>query len=156
MIRLLQKFWKFDKKKIAVAEEVLERTKDKKSVNYMAKTILVIEDDKFLRELISQKLFKEGYSVSGVIDGEEGIEKIKKEKPDLVLLDLLLPGIDGFEVLSQIKKDSNLVSIPVIILSNLDEKENMERGLKLGAVAYLIKAHSTPSEIVDKIKNVLK
>ena len=122
----------------------------------MSKNILVVEDDKFLRELIAQKLSKEGYKVFEAIDGEEGIKKIQKEKPDLVLLDLILPGIDGFEVLSKMKKDSTISSIPVIILSNLGQKDDVERGLKLGAVDYLIKAHFTPGEIVDKVRDVLK
>ena len=120
------------------------------------KNILIIEDDKFLRELIVQKLFKEGYAVSEAVDGEEGIKKIREEKPDLVLLDLILPGIDGFEVLSQMKNESGSPVIPVIILSNLGQKEDVEKGLKLGAVDYLIKAHFTPAEIIDKIKAVLK
>ena len=122
----------------------------------MEKTILIIEDDKFLRELIAQKLTKEGYKMSEAVDGEEGIKKVKSEQPDLVLLDLILPGIDGFEVLSKMKEDSSLVSIPVIILSNLGQKEDVEKGLKLGAADYLIKAHFTPGEIIDKIKIILK
>lgn len=122
----------------------------------MSKNILVIEDDKFLRELIAQKLSRDGYEVSEAIDGEEGIKKIQKEKPDLVLLDLILPGIDGFEVLTKMKKDSTISSVPVIILSNLGQKDDVERGLKLGAVDYLIKAHFTPGEIVDKVRDVLK
>jgi len=122
----------------------------------MAKTILIIEDDKFLRELIAQKLIKEGYDTSEAVDGEEGIKKIKEEKPDLVLLDLILPGIDGFEVLARMREESTLSSIPVIILSNLGQKEDVEKGLKMGAVDYLIKAHFTPGEIIEKIKNVLK
>ena len=117
----------------------------------MPKTILIIEDDKFLRELIAQKLTKEGYNISEAIDGEEGIKKIESEKPDLVLLDLILPGIDGFEVLSKMKENPNLSSIPVIILSNLGQKEDVEKGLKMGAVDYLIKAHFTPGEIIEKI-----
>ncbi len=122
----------------------------------MPKKILVIEDDKFLRELISQKLLKEGYEISEAIDGEEGLKKVKEEKPDLVLLDLILPGIDGFEVLSEMKDDPILAQIPVIILSNLGQKEDVEKGLRLGAVDYLIKAHFTPGEIVEKINNALK
>lgn len=122
----------------------------------MTKTILIIEDDKFLRELIAQKLIKEGYEISEAIDGEEGIKKIQEEKPDLVLLDLILPGIDGFEVLSKMREDPSLAPIPVIILSNLGQKEDVERGLKLGAIDYLIKAHFTPGEIIEKIKNALK
>jgi DNA-binding response OmpR family regulator len=120
------------------------------------KKILIVEDDKFLRELIVQKLVKEGYETSEAIDGEQGIKKIKEEKPDIVLLDLILPGIDGFEVLSQKKEDANVAQIPVIVLSNLGQKEDVERGLKLGAVDYLIKAHFTPGEIIEKIKNILK
>jgi len=122
----------------------------------MAKNILIIEDDKFLRELIAQKLIKEGYEISEAIDGEEGVKKIREEKPNIVLLDLILPGIDGFEVLSKMREDPALAQIPVIILSNLGQKEDVERGLKLGAVDYLIKAHFTPGEIIEKIKNVLR
>lgn len=122
----------------------------------MAQKILIVEDDKFLRELIVKKLTKEGYEVSEAIDGEEGIKKIKSEKPDLILLDLILPGIDGFEVLSKMKDDPLLSSTPVIILSNLGQKEDVEKGLKLGAIDYLIKAHFTPGEIIEKIRANLK
>jgi len=122
----------------------------------MAKKILVVEDDKFLRELIIKKLLGEGYDVVEAADGEEGVKKIREEKPDLVLLDLILPGIDGFGVLSQMREDQSVSSTPVIILSNLGQKDDVERGLKLGAVDYLIKAHFTPGEIIEKIKNILK
>lgn len=122
----------------------------------MSKKILIIEDDKFLRELIVQKLSKEGFEIEEAVDGEEGVKKIKEVAPDLVLLDLILPGIDGFEVLTKVKDDSSLAQIPIIILSNLGQKEDVERGLKLGAVDYLIKAHFTPGEIIVKIKAVLK
>ncbi len=117
--------------------------------------ILVVEDDKFLREMITRKLDKEGYEVFEAVDGEKGEEKIKEEKPDLVLLDLILPGIDGFEVLERVKKDPSTEGIPVIILSNLGQKSEVERGLKLGAVDFLIKAHFTPAEIVSKIKEII-
>ena len=121
----------------------------------MAQKILIIEDDKFLRELIAKKLIKEGYEIDEAIDGEEGVKKVKEFMPDLVLLDLILPGIDGFEVLKTVKEDDKLVSIPVVILSNLGQKDEVEKGLKLGAVDFLIKAHFTPEEIVEKIKFVL-
>lgn len=120
----------------------------------MAK-ILVIEDDKFLRELIIQKLLKEGYEILEGIDGEEGLQRLQEGKPDLVLLDLILPGIDGFEVLKRAKENTETAGIPVIILSNLGQQEDVERGVKLGAVNYLIKAHFTPGEIIEKIKVVL-
>jgi len=121
----------------------------------MAK-ILLIEDDKFLRELIIQKLGKEGYDVTEAPEGEAGLAKMKEDKPDLVLLDLILPGIDGFEVLSRMKKDPDLAQISVIILSNLGQRDDMQKGIALGAKDYLIKAHFTPGEIVEKIKATLQ
>ena len=121
----------------------------------MAK-ILIIEDDRFLRELIARKLKNEGYEIAEAVDGEEGLKKIKEEKPDLVLLDLILPGIDGFEVLTRAKEDPVIAQIPVIILSNLGQREEIERGLKLGAIDYLVKAHFTPGEIIEKIKNIVR
>ncbi len=121
----------------------------------MAK-ILIVEDDKFLRELIARKLSKEGYEIVEAIDGEEGLKKIKEEMPDLVLLDLILPGMDGFEVLTKVKDDPKTSLVPVLILSNLGQKDEIEKGLSLGAVDFLVKAHFTPEEIVEKIKAVLK
>jgi len=122
----------------------------------MAKKILIIEDDKFLRELIGQRLVKEGYEIFEAEDGQTGIKNVKEIRPDLVLLDLLLPGINGFEVLARIKQNPSLSQIPVIILSNLGQKNDIEKGLKMGARDYLIKAHFTPAQIVEKIKNILK
>lgn len=121
----------------------------------MEKNILVVEDDKFLRELMSQKLTKEGFHIIQAVDGEEGLKKIKEEKPALVLLDLILPGIDGFEVLTRVKEDPEISKTPIIILSNLGQREDVEKGVKLGATDYLIKAHFTPGEIIEKIKNVI-
>jgi len=118
--------------------------------------ILLIEDDKFLRELIIQKLGREGFEVAEAPEGERGLSKMKEERPDLVLLDLILPGIDGFEVLSRMKKDPVLASIPVIILSNLGQRDDVQKGIDLGAEDYLIKAHFTPGEIVEKIKATLE
>lgn len=122
----------------------------------MAQKILIIEDDNFLRDLISRKLIKEGFDVIEALDGEEGIRKVKEKKPDLILLDLILPTLDGFEVLSKIKKDTEIKELPVLILSNLGQKDEIERGLQLGAVDYLVKANFTPSEIVGKVKEILK
>jgi len=121
----------------------------------MEQKILIIEDDLFLRQLISKKIGQEGYDVVEAVDGEEGIKKVETEKPDLILLDLILPGVDGFEVLSRVKKNLNTKHIPVIILSNLGQKEDVDRGLNLGAEDFLIKAHFTPTEIIIKIRNVL-
>ncbi|MDD3170487.1 MAG: response regulator [Candidatus Paceibacterota bacterium] len=121
----------------------------------MSKKVLIIEDDKFLRELLGKKLSNVGYAAILAVDGEEGLEKIKKDKPDIVLLDLILPGINGFEVLERYKKDASISSVPVIILSNLGQSEDIEKGLKLGAKDFLVKAHFTPQEIVNKLQMVL-
>jgi len=122
----------------------------------MAKKILIVEDDKFLRELIAKKLSEGGFIVEEASDGEEGIRKIKEGRPDLILLDLILPSIDGFEVLEKIKEDLETKPIPVIVLSNLGQKEDIERGLKLGAFDYLVKAHFTPGEVIEKVRNALR
>ena len=118
-------------------------------------SILIVEDDKFLRELLVRKLKIAGFRISTAIDGRDGLKKIKEALPRLILLDLILPGIDGFEVLKQIKKDSQTNKIPVIILSNLGQKEEVEKGLQLGADDYMIKAHFTPDEIIARIKKLL-
>jgi DNA-binding response OmpR family regulator len=117
--------------------------------------ILIVEDDKFLRELLVRKLENEGFKIVRAIDGEEALKKIKEELPQLILLDLVLPGIDGFEVLRRIKGDPATSKIPVIILSNLGQREEVEKGIQLGANDYLVKAHFTPEEIVKKVKGVL-
>ena len=122
----------------------------------MAGKILVVEDDKFLRELISQKLVKEGYTVIVAVDGENAIESVKEKGLGLVLLDLILPGIGGFEVLAKIKSDPVLAKIPVIILSNLGQKDDIEKGREMGVDDYLIKAHFTPNEIVERIQAIIK
>lgn len=121
----------------------------------MRQKILIIEDDRFLRELIFRKLVSENYQICEASDGEEGVKVAKTEKPDLILLDLILPGIDGFEVLAKIRQAAEVGQTPVIILSNLGQKEDIERGIKLGATDYLIKAHFTPGEIIEKISAIL-
>ena len=118
--------------------------------------LLIVEDDKFLRDLMVQKLQKEGFSTIEAIDGEVGLKLVKENFPDLVLLDLILPGLDGFEVLRQIKDDQKTKLIPVIVLSNLGHKEDMDRALAGGAEDFMVKANFTPGEIVAKIKTVLQ
>ena len=118
------------------------------------KKVLLIEDDKFLSDMYVAKFSKFGYEIETAYDGEEGIKKTKKIKPDIILLDIRLPLKDGFEVLKEVKKDQKTKDIPVILLTNLGQKEDIEKGLKLGAVDYLIKAQFTPQEIVDKVKKI--
>lgn len=117
--------------------------------------ILIVEDDKFLREMITRKLDKEDYETIQAVDGKEGLERMREEKPDLVLLDLIMPGVGGFEVLEEAKKDPEIESIAIVILSNLGQKSEVERGLDLGAEDFLIKAHFTPREIIKKIQETV-
>ena len=119
------------------------------------KKILVVEDDKFLRDLIVQKLEDEGFDVSEAVNGEEGVKMAAEELPHIILLDLILPGMDGFAVMEEIRKSPKTKNIPIIILSNLGQKEDVERGLSLGATDFLIKAHFTPGEIIEKVKKTL-
>lgn len=120
------------------------------------KNILIIEDDDFFRDLLKKKLLSLGFNILEAVNGEEGVAKINEKKPDLIILDLLLPNIDGFEVLSKVKTNPDISSTPVIIVSNLGQQEDVERGLKLGAVDYLIKSQFDIDGIVSKIKTVLK
>ncbi|MBU1292351.1 response regulator [Patescibacteria group bacterium] len=119
-------------------------------------SILVIEDDKFLRELLVRKLEGTGFNILIAVDGQEALKKVKEELPQLILLDLVLPSLDGYDILKQIKQDPQTSKIPVIILSNLGQEEEVKKGLDLGANDYLIKAHFTPDEIIRKVKAVLK
>lgn len=118
--------------------------------------ILLVEDDKFLRGLLARKLEACGYQIETAITGEEAVKKAKEKTPQLILLDLVLPGIDGFEALAMIKSDDKLKAVPVLILSNLGQREEVEKGLKLGAEDYIIKAHFTPDEIIAKVKQHIK
>ncbi|PIR69621.1 MAG: response regulator [Candidatus Niyogibacteria bacterium CG10_big_fil_rev_8_21_14_0_10_46_36] len=119
------------------------------------KLVLVVEDDKFMRNLLVNKLQKEGFQTEGVSSGEEALEFTKTKAPSLLLLDLILPNIDGFEVVQQLKQDPRLVNIPVLILSNLGEKKDIEKAQELGVSGFLIKANFTPSEIVKKVQELL-
>ena len=119
------------------------------------KQILVVEDDQFLRGLMVKKLESEDFDVMQAVDGESGLRLAREKKPDLILLDLVLPGIDGFEVLKQLKADSDTADMQVVVLSNLGQKDDIDRALSLGAKDFLIKAHFTPGDIVEKVKVLL-
>lgn len=118
---------------------------------------LIVEDDQFLRELSNKKLTKEGFTVELAIDGNDGYKKIVETKPDIVLLDIILPGIDGFEILRKVRQhqDKKVQKTPIILLSNLGQESDVMKGERLGADDYLIKANFTIDEIIDKIKSVL-
>ncbi len=132
-----------------------DKLKEKKVIPSGEK-ILIVEDDHFLRELISKKMEKEGFEVTEASDGEEAFRKIEKNRPSLILLDLILPGIHGFEILRKIKEENSTKGIPVIILTNLGQRDEVEQGINLGAEDFLVKAHHTIDEIIDKVRKVLK
>lgn len=117
--------------------------------------ILVIEDDKFLRELLVRKLSGEGYDVKNAIDAEAAFTILAESKPKMILCDLILPGIDGFEILKRIKTDPKTADIPVVILSNLGQKEDLDKAMALGAKDFMVKANFTLDEIVTKVREVV-
>lgn len=123
----------------------------------MPTKILVVEDDKFLRRVYESKLAKEGFTVVAAQDGDEGFEALKRERPALVLLDLVMARKTGFDVLQSIKDDPDrsLSKIPVIVLSNLGQESDIARAKELGASEYLVKSNTPINAIVDKIKRWL-
>lgn len=116
--------------------------------------ILIIEDDNFLLEMLAKTSIAEGLDIEIAVNGEEGLEKIESGKFDLILLDLVLPKMHGFEVLTKLKEDNN--PTPVIVLSNLFDQESIDKATALGAKDYIIKAQSIPKDIVQKVKTFLK
>ena len=120
------------------------------------KRVLWVEDDKFLGNVIEKRLFEEGAEVIRSKTGAEALDSALIQKPHIILLDVLLPDIDGFEVLSQLKSLDKTKHIPVIMLTNLGQKEDKEKGLKLGAIKFMVKAMSSIEEIIDAIKEGLK
>jgi DNA-binding response OmpR family regulator len=119
------------------------------------KTILVIEDDLFLMGMYKTKLELEGYKVLTAEDGEKGLKLAATKSVDLVLLDVVVPKIDGFEVLKRLRQGNQPQTMPIILLTNLAQREEVEKGLALGATDYMIKVHFVPSEVVTKIKKFL-
>jgi DNA-binding response OmpR family regulator len=114
--------------------------------------VLLIEDDEFAAEMYRLRLVADGYTVVVGQDGEEGLRMATDESPDFIYLDLRLPGLDGFEVLERLRSDQTTRHIPVIILSNYGEPELRERGLKLGALEFLVKADTTPAQLSTRVE----
>ena len=125
-------------------------------IKKIKKKILIIEDDKNLVRLLKDALPKNRYEVLLAIDGQEGLSKAKKGKPDLIILDILLPGKSGFDVLEEVKSDSDTKKIPVLILSNLGQEQEIQIGMNLGAADYLIKADFTINDVVKKVNSMFK
>lgn len=119
------------------------------------KKVMIVEDDEHISKVYEIKLAKEGFATSLAVTGEEAVTKIASEKPDLILLDLMIPKKDGFGVLEDIKKVPELASIPVIVLSNLGQQTDQDRALALGANEYLVKVDYPIQEVVNRVKGYL-
>jgi len=119
------------------------------------KKILIIEDDLVLKNALEEFLTSEGFDVSFAIDGQTGVEKVISDKPDLVLLDIVLPKKDGYEVLKEVKENKETTHIPIVLLTNLGGVADVEKALELGATTYLIKADYKLNEVTQKIKEIL-
>lgn len=120
------------------------------------KKILFIEDEFALQRTMGEFLEREGYRMVHALDGEIGFDLAKKEKPDLILLDLVLPKLNGFEVLKKIKNNKKIQNIPVIVLTNLGSNEDIKKILELGATTFLIKSDQNLKDIARKIRYALK
>lgn len=117
----------------------------------MPKKVLIIEDEEILSKLLKNKLLDEGFEAEVAVDGQQGLEKTKSWLPDLILLDIIMPKVNGFEVLENIKRDPVLSKIPVIIVSNSGQPIELDRAQKLGAVDWLVKTEFDPEEVIDKV-----
>lgn len=117
--------------------------------------ILLIEDDKMLCEMYSAKFGREGYEVHKADNGSDGVKIAQEIKPDIILLDIIMPKMDGFAALKELRKKEETKTVPVILLTNLGQDKDIEKGKKLGADDYFIKANHTPAEIVEKVREMI-
>ncbi len=117
--------------------------------------VLIVEDDQMLLDMYAAKFEAEGFTVFKAGDGAAGLELAKQEKPDAILLDVIMPKLDGFATLEALKADKAFASTPIVMLTNLGQAEDVKKGKELGASDYFVKANQTPSEIVEKIKKLL-
>ncbi len=118
--------------------------------------VAIVEDEPFLASMYTTKFELEGFEVLRAGDGGEGLKLIKEAKPDIVLLDVVMPKMDGFEVLTTLRGEAETAKLPVILLTNLGQSSDIEKGLALGANDYIIKANYTPAQVVAKVKEHLK
>lgn len=119
------------------------------------KTILIIEDDQFLSSMYAEKFTLEGFHVLLALDGLTGLTMATESDPDIILLDLILPKLDGLSILKRIRSTKQAAHIPVVVLTNLGDTGQVEKGKALGADDYLVKAHFVPSEVVDRVRALL-
>ena len=119
------------------------------------KSILIVEDDRFLSSLIKARLEKDGFQVAQAFDGEEGRQWLKKNKPDLIILDLIMPRVPGFEFLEGVSLDPNLNKIPVVVLTNLAQDSDVKKAQQLGAAEYFVKVRVSIEDVINKVKELL-
>jgi CheY-like chemotaxis protein len=117
----------------------------------MAKKILIIEDEIILLELLKKKLTGEGYDVLTAMDGIEGLEKMKENRPDLILLDIVMPRMGGIEVMEEMQKSDELTNIPIIVISNSGQPVEIDKAQRLGACDWLVKTEFDPQSVVEKV-----
>lgn len=117
--------------------------------------VLLVEDEKMLADMYATKFSMEGYQIVNAYDGKEGLEAAKREKPHIILLDIIMPKLDGFAVLKELKDDESTKNIPVILLTNLGQESDVKKGKDLGADDYFVKANHSPQEIVELVKKKL-
>ena len=120
------------------------------------KTILFIEDESAIQKTFSDALKKEEYEIISALDGEVGLRLAKEKKPDLILLDLVLPKLDGFQVLQSLKSNETTRAIPVIVLTNLEQMEDIQKAIDLGAKTYLVKSNYNLAEVIDMVKKAME
>lgn len=120
----------------------------------MGKKILIIEDDRFLSSLMKARLEKEGFITTQAFDGEEALNLLKQEKPDLIVMDLIMPKVSGFELLESISVDPQISRIPVMILSNLGQDSDIDKVKRLGAVDYFVKVKTSIDDLVNHVKEI--
>ena len=118
--------------------------------------VLVVEDEKMLSEMYKTKFEMEGFEVTQAFDGKEGLDKARQGKPDIILLDIILPKLDGFLVLKEIKSDAVMKKTPVLLLTNLGQDDDIKKGKELGAEGYFVKSNHSPAEIVEQVRQQLK
>ena len=135
---------------------IFSKTKKEKIEKKETGKVFLAEDDALLREMYVAKFEKSGFEIESAEDGEQALEQLKKGTFDCVLLDVMMPKIDGFRVLQEIKKDSKLKKIPVAMLTNLGQEEDIKKGQEIGADDYIVKSNSTPAQIVEKISKLIK
>jgi len=142
---------------VVIADESI-KPRQAEGVRKLGLNVLLVEDDPFLREICSKKLTKEGYAVYEAADGAEALNAVKKIKPHIVLLDVILPTMDGFQILKGIRadQDKKISQIPIVMLSNLGQEDDIKRAMELGANDYLVKAHFTTEEIADRVNSILR